>query len=326
VSGPARSRVNQPTSFTLALGVNAPGAGTPGGTVTLSSGASNCTVTLPATSCNLSFPTLGSRTVSASYAGDANFSGSSSSGAGNMQTLVYALSDIEVRKSAGVSTYGPGDLIVYTVTVRNLGADAAANIRVIDSIPVGLADVVWSCDGSGGVACSQPGGSGNLDASIAAFPVGGLLNYTYYGYVVGVPTQIVNTATITLPADTSIEDPTLSNNSATDTNLIDNLFVNGFEGAAVNASAGSFRLPSASLRGALSEVAVVVYRLHDANGEALRNYARGLDGESQYVLATRDPQGRLRLAVWRNYTGDPLLSWSARQAGDGWVLHGAELR
>ena len=122
-------------------------------------------------SCALSFDALGARTVSAAFApSDGNFLASSSSGAGNAQTLVFALSDIAVSKSNGIGTYAPGDLIVYTVTVRNLGADAAAQIRVRDNVPAGLTDVVWSCDASGGVACPQAGGSGNLDATIASFP------------------------------------------------------------------------------------------------------------------------------------------------------------
>jgi hypothetical protein len=73
VTGPARSRINQPTGFSFALNVTAPGGGTPTGTVTLSSGTASCTATLPATGCDLNFATLGSRTVTASYASDGNF-------------------------------------------------------------------------------------------------------------------------------------------------------------------------------------------------------------------------------------------------------------
>ncbi len=329
VSGPSRSRINTPTSFSFALSVNAPGAGSPAGTVTLTSGAASCSVTVPTAtpSCALSFDALGARTVSAAFApSDGNFLASSSSGAGNAQTLVFALSDIAVSKSNGIGTYAPGDLIVYTVTVRNLGADAAAQIRVRDNVPTGLTDVVWSCDASGGVACPQAGGSGNLDATIASFPVGGLLNYTFYGNVDGSPAQLANTALVELPADTTIEDPVPGNNSATDTDLLDLLFRNGFENAAVNAAAGSFRLPGGALRGALDEVAVSVYALDDAEGEALRVYARVVDNELQYALAVRNSQGKLRLAAWASYNGDPLLTWTARAVGDGWVLEGAQLR
>jgi uncharacterized repeat protein (TIGR01451 family) len=329
VSGPPRSRINTPTTFTFALSVSAPGAGTPAGTVTLSSGTHTCNVPVPTMtpSCALTFDTLGLRTVSAAFApSNGNFLGSTSSGSQNAQTLVFALSDIAVTKSDGVGTFRPGDLMVYTVTVRNLGDDAAAQIRVIDNVPAGLVDVVWTCDASGGVACPQAGGSGNLDLTIASFPVGGLLNFTFYGNVDGSPAQLVNTALVQLPADTMIEDPDSGNNSATDTNLLELLFKNGFEAVAVNAPNGSFRLPSATLRGALDELAVAVYGLDDANGEALRVYARVMGNDVEYALATRNAQGQLRLGNWAGYDGDPLLTWTARPVADGWVLDSAGLR
>jgi uncharacterized repeat protein (TIGR01451 family) len=297
--------------------------------VTLSSGTASCNVTVPTAtpSCALTFDALGARTVSAAFApSDGNFLGSTSSGPQNAQTLVFALSDIAVTKSDGVGTFRPGDLVVYTVTVRNLGADAAANIRVRDQVPAGLVNVDWSCDASGGVACPATGGSGNLDLTVSAFPVGGLLNFTFFGNVSGSPAQIVNTALVELPADTTIEDPLPGNNSATDTNLLELLFKNGFEAVAVNAPNGSFRLPSASLRGSIDEVAVVVYALDDVNGEALRVYARVIGNEVQYALAMRNAQGQLRLGTWSGYDGDPLLTWNARPVADGWVLDSAGLR
>jgi uncharacterized repeat protein (TIGR01451 family) len=329
VVGPTRSRINQPTTFSFALSVNAPGAGTPAGTVTLSSAASTCSVTLPTAtpSCALTFDALGPRTINAAFMpADGNFLGSSSSGPQSAQTLVFALSDIAATKSDGLGTFRPGDLVVYTVTVRNLGADAAAQIRVIDNVPAGLVDVVWTCDASGGVACPQAGGSGNLDVTIASFPVGGLLNFIFYGNVDGSPAQLVNTALVQLPADTTIEDPVPGNNSASDTNLLELLFANGFEAAAVNAPAGSVRLSGAALRGSLDQVAVVVYALDDANGEALRVYARVIGDEVRYALALRNAQGRLRLGAWASYAGDPLLTWTARPVADGWVLDSAALR
>jgi uncharacterized repeat protein (TIGR01451 family) len=267
------------------------------------------------------------RTVSAAFVpSDGNLLGSSSGGAGNAQTLVFAISDIAVTKSDGVDTYVPGELIVYSVTVRNLGADAAAQIRVIDNVPSGLLDVVWSCDASGGVACPAAGGSGNLDVVSASFPVGGLLNYTFYGNAGSGPAPLTNTAEVRLPVDNTIEDPVTDNNSATDTNVLEFLLKDGFEDAVVNAAAGSFRLPGVALRGALDQVAVSVYVLDDAQGEALRVYARVIDNQLQYAVATRNSQGRLRLGAWASYSSDPLLTWTARPVADGWVLESAELR
>ena len=325
VTGPTRSRINQPTAFTFALSVNAPGAGTPTGTVTLTSGASSCTANLPATSCNLSFTTLGSRTVSASYAGDANFNGSSSSGPGNAQTLVYAQSDIAVSKSDAISVFRPGELIVYTVQVRNLGPDAAQGIRVRDDIPAGIANTVWSCDASGGVACPVTGGSGNLDTTTAAFPVGGLLTFTFYGTAQNVQ-QILNQALVELPADTTVEDLVPGNNTASDLDRNEFIFADGLEDPLVVTAAGSFRVPGLALRAVVGEVATAVYRLNDVRGEALRLYARQFDGQMQYALAQLGADGTWQLGQWQALEGEPLLSWTVIASDTGYRLQGATLR
>jgi uncharacterized repeat protein (TIGR01451 family) len=323
VSGPARSRVNQPTAFSFALAVTAPGAGTPTGTVTLSSGSVSCTATLPATSCNLSFPTLGSRTVTASYAGDGNFAASTSSA---VPTLVFARSDVSITKTDGEATYQPGDLIVYTVQVRNAGPDVAAQVRVQDIVPAGLSAVTWTCDASGGAVCSPSSGSGNLDVTLASMPVGALWNYTFYGTVTGLPAQISNTASLILPADTTIEDPNTGNNSATDISVLENLFANGFEALLVNGPEGSVRLPTAALAPVLDEVARIVFKLDDKRGEMARVYARLHLGAVEYALATRAADGRWTLGPWTGYAVDPTLSWNAELTAGSWQLTRVEIR
>jgi hypothetical protein len=62
------------------VSVDAPGAGTPTGTVTVSDGVSGCTATVAAGACNIVLTTAGSRTLIAGYAGDGNFRASSSPG------------------------------------------------------------------------------------------------------------------------------------------------------------------------------------------------------------------------------------------------------
>jgi uncharacterized repeat protein (TIGR01451 family) len=240
-SGPARSRVNQPTTFSFALGVAAPGAGVPAGTVGLSSGTSSCNVTVPTAtpSCALSFNTLGARAVSATFTpSGGNFLASSSSGAGNVQTVVFAQSNIEVTKTDGVGAFNPGDQLVYTITVRTLGPDAAANIRIRDTVPAALTGVQWTCEASGGVACPQANGSGSIDATTGAFPVGGLLSYVLAGTVSGSSPSITNTALVELPLDTTVEDLVPGNNSATDVNVSNTLFRDGFEAASGGTAAG----------------------------------------------------------------------------------------
>jgi len=172
------------------------------------------------------------------------------------------------------------------------------------------------------VVCPAASGSGNLDVTIASFPVGGLLNYTFFGNVAGTPAQIVNTALVELPLDTTIEDPAPGNNSASDTDLIDYLLRNGFEDPQVNAQSGSMRL--SATRSVIDEANVVLV-LDDANGIGARVYARSFDGAVQYALATRST-GVLRLGAWRSDPGAATLHWTARQTPAGWVLETAEIR
>ena len=327
-SGPPRVRINTSNSFSFALSVDAPGGGSPAGTVTLSSGASSCAVTVPTAtpSCSLSFNALGARTVSAAFVpSDSNYNGSNSAGAGNAQTLVFARSDLAVTKSDAISYYQPGDLIVYTVTVRNLGPDTAENFRIVDTIPAGLSNTVWSCDSSGGATCPQSNGVGSLDVTVASFIPGALLNFTFFGNALAEPGSISNTAMVVLPTDTTVEDPTPGNNSATDINLRDLLFADGFEEPIVNAPTGSFRLPSSALRNAIAEVASAVYTLTDTHGKAVQVYARMFDGQLQYALAARNSDGLLRLGGWRSFDQEPTLSWTAQATDAGWALTGASL-
>jgi len=73
--------ITQGQSVTVVVTVApvAPGAGTPTGTISVVDGAASCTITLPANSCSLTPTASGTQTVTATYAGDANFSGSSGS-------------------------------------------------------------------------------------------------------------------------------------------------------------------------------------------------------------------------------------------------------
>lgn len=77
---PSSAIVGQPVTINVAVTVQAPGSGTPGASVTVSSGTPGeaCTLVLPATSCQISFGSTGLRFLTATYAGDANYLGSTS--------------------------------------------------------------------------------------------------------------------------------------------------------------------------------------------------------------------------------------------------------
>ncbi len=72
---PDPSTSGQAVVVNFAVAVTAPGAGTPTGnvTVTVSGGAETCTGTVAAGTCSITLTALGARTLTATYAGDANF-------------------------------------------------------------------------------------------------------------------------------------------------------------------------------------------------------------------------------------------------------------
>jgi len=97
------------------------GNGTPTGTVTVSASSGEaCAGTLSAGtgSCSLTFITVGSRTLTASYAGDVNFAGSSS--AGVTQTVNGPLASLS-PPSVNFGNVYRGLLGVQTVTLTNIG-------------------------------------------------------------------------------------------------------------------------------------------------------------------------------------------------------------
>ena len=77
---PDPSTVGQAVTVSFSVAANAPGAGTPTGNVTVSDGTQSCTATLAAGSCSITFASAGAKTLTATYAGDANFNGSTSAG------------------------------------------------------------------------------------------------------------------------------------------------------------------------------------------------------------------------------------------------------
>ena len=73
---PDPSIVGQPITVTFTVTPQS-GSGTPTGNVTVSDGPASCTATVAAGSCTLTLNTVGTRTLTATYAGDNNYNGSS---------------------------------------------------------------------------------------------------------------------------------------------------------------------------------------------------------------------------------------------------------
>ncbi len=112
---PDPSTVGQAVTVNYAVAVTAPGAGTPAGNVTVSDGIDSCTGTVAAGTCSITLNTAGARTLTAAYAGDGNFNGSTSAGAAHAVNLLATAT--AVTSSLNPSTFGGS--VTFTAIVTN---------------------------------------------------------------------------------------------------------------------------------------------------------------------------------------------------------------
>jgi len=135
-----------------------------------------------------------------------------------IRTAIPQTSDLAVTKSDGRATVLPGEPVVYTVQVSNLGPDAVAYARVIDAVPAALLDVGWTCSATSGSSCGSPGGNGDIDEHVSLL-AGGSATFTVFGTLdSGASGSLVNTATASVP--NGFTDAVGGNDSATDTDAI----------------------------------------------------------------------------------------------------------
>ena len=109
------------------VAVTAPGAGTPTGTVTVSDGVNSCMGTVAAGQCNIALTTVGLRTLTATYGGNANFSGSTSAGAPHTVTPTTAASVSVSGRLQTQAGYGVGKAVVLLVAPNGETRQALTN-------------------------------------------------------------------------------------------------------------------------------------------------------------------------------------------------------
>ncbi len=130
---PDPSLVGQTITVNYTVTVNAPGMGTPTGNVTVSDGVNSCMGTVAAGSCNVALTTLGARTLTATYAGDANFTTSSDTephtvNKANTTTTITA-------ESADPTAQGEVFTVFYAIAVVAPGAGTpSGTVTVTDGI------------------------------------------------------------------------------------------------------------------------------------------------------------------------------------------------
>ena len=131
---PDPSVVGQLVTFNYSTTVNAPGAGTPSGNVTVTDGTNSCTGTVAAGSCTITFTAPSISSFTASYPGDANFNGSASASASHTVNKASTTTTITLD-SPDPSALGQVVTVNFTVAVTAPGAGTpAGNVTISDSV------------------------------------------------------------------------------------------------------------------------------------------------------------------------------------------------
>ncbi len=126
--------------------------------------------------------------------------------------LTTAVADLAVTLSDAPDPAAAGQLLSYTISVENLGPDAASGVTVADTLPAGGVYQVaggdgWSCGEAGGVAtCTRNG----IDSSVAAPPI----------TLVVLTPLAAGTITNSVAVSAVEDDPEGSNDSASETTLV----------------------------------------------------------------------------------------------------------
>ena len=132
------------------------GAGTPAGNVTVTDGTATNTCTVAAGNCLLTSTSAGTKTITVTYAGGGNYSGSSGTKAHVVNADPLFVPDLTVSKTH-TGNFAAGQVgATYTITVNNVGAGVTSGaVTVTDTLPAGL---TASGIGGSGWNCTQPAG------------------------------------------------------------------------------------------------------------------------------------------------------------------------
>ena len=131
------------------------------------------------------------------------------------------VADLQITKTDGVTSYVPGQQVVYTITVTNAGPSFATGALVADVFDASIiTSASWTARITQGQADlhGEVRGTGSLNQTIDLGP-GGTVVYTVTAMTTSAATAtLVNTATVTAPAGTT--DPNPANNSSTDVDTV----------------------------------------------------------------------------------------------------------
>ncbi|QQR73046.1 MAG: DUF11 domain-containing protein [Holophagales bacterium] len=179
--------------------------------------------------CNIAANATGTlaNTATATVGGGATDPTPGNNSATDTDTL-GASANLGITKTDGVTTATAGGSVTYTIVASNAGPSNAPSSVVTDTFPSSLT-CSTTCSGSGGGTCTAGPFSTNINDTVN-LPSGASVTYTSVCTVaVNATGSIRNTATVA--TGSGVTDPTPSNNSATDEDVIPGtaLFSDGFE-------------------------------------------------------------------------------------------------
>jgi hypothetical protein len=175
---PSMSVVGQPVTVAYKVSPDAPGAGTPTGNVTVSDGVDTCTASVAAGQCPLVITSAGSISITASYAGDANFNGSTSSPATAQVVGQASTSTAITSNTPDPSMQGQPVGVLFEVSVTAPGAGTpTGNVTVSDGVDscsapvaVGECSITLTTPGSRTLVASYSGDTNFLGSTSPGVP------------------------------------------------------------------------------------------------------------------------------------------------------------
>lgn len=138
--------------------------------------------------------------------------------ASDTDTVLSPTADLSVQKSNGTDTVGPGQPVVYDITVSNGGPSHLDDVSVTDIPPDMLEECRWTCHADPGASCTTGPVFGDLQDT-PQLSAGTQVTYTLECTLADDASgQLLNSADVAAPEGTL--DPNLNNNTSTDLDTV----------------------------------------------------------------------------------------------------------
>jgi uncharacterized repeat protein (TIGR01451 family) len=147
----------------------------PTGSVSVTDGVSTCSASIATGKCQIGFTTAGDKTLTASYAGDANYNGGTASAT---HRVLYASATAIVTVAPSASAPGQPVMVTFAVTPAQQGAPApSGNVTVSDGVnactgaaAAGSCSITLTTPGTRMLTANYPGDTAYLGSQSPATP------------------------------------------------------------------------------------------------------------------------------------------------------------